>query len=366
VTNNHVIENAGRIRVSSSGQREFDAEVVGADPGADLAVLRLKGNYQDLVPVVFGNSDSVRIGDVVLAIGSPFSLNRSVSMGIVSGKGRANFGVVEYENFIQTDAAINPGNSGGALVNIRGELIGINTAILSGSGGSQGVGFAIPSNMVLEVVDQILRNGRVIRGSLGVDVQAIDQNMLEAFTLSGESGVIVTDVIKGSPGEKTGLKPEDVILQVGEEQVETPNKFRTVVSFLKPGQQVRLTILRKGKEITVNARIGEFVLPKNKPEKFENWKPKPGGLSVVDLTPQNRKHLKIPESVQGQVVVVEVESGSAAEMAGFSPGDVIIEINRTPVKSFLSFRDRLQKTKGDILFRVRRAEGTFYRYYKTY
>jgi serine protease Do len=364
VTNNHVIESAARIRVSGSGQREFEAEVVGTDPGADLAVLRLKGDYTDLVPVVFGNSDSVRIGDMVLAIGSPFSLNRSVSMGIVSGKGRANFGVVEYEDFIQTDAAINPGNSGGALVNMRGELIGINTAILSGSGGSQGVGFAIPSNMVLEVVDQILKHGRVIRGSLGVETQAIDQNMIEAFKLSGDSGVIVTDVMKNSPAEKAGLRPEDIILRVGEETVSTPNRLRAVVSFLKPGQQVQISLLRQGKEIRAAARIAEFVLPKDKPESIENWKPKPGGLNLVELTPQSRRNLKIPDSVRGQVAVSDVETGSAAEMAGFLPGDVVFEMNRAPVKSFQNFKDSLQKTKGNILFRVRRAEGTFFRYYK--
>jgi serine protease Do len=365
VTNNHVVENAGRIRVIGEGQREFDAEVVGTDPGTDLAVIRLKGGFQELTPVAFGNSDSVRIGDVVLAIGSPFSLNRSVSMGIVSGKSRANFGIVEYENFIQTDAAINPGNSGGALVNMRGELIGINSAILSSSGGSQGIGFSIPSNMVLEVVEQILRNGRVIRGDLGVAVQRIDQDITDAFNLTDEKGVIVTHVIKGSPAEKAGIKREDVILQVDGKQVELRNEFRNLIAFTPPGKQIRLQVLRKGKELTLNATLTELET-QNGQKRPEGWKPRPGGLGVAELNPQSRRHFQVPDTVQGIVVVAQIESGSAAELAGFYPGDVIIEVNRTPVTSLSGFMDLYRNAKGNTIYLVQRKEGAFFRYMRSF
>ncbi len=362
VTNYHVIENAGLIKVTFSGQREFDAEIVGADPGTDIALIRLKGDYSEVTPVEFADSDSVRIGDMVLAIGSPFSLRRSVSMGIVSGKSRADFGIVEYEDFIQTDAAINPGNSGGALMNMYGALIGINTAILSGSGGSHGVGFAVPSNMVLEVVEQILRHGRVMRGSLGVAVQQVNQDIMDAFGLTSERGVIVTRVVHGSPAEKAGLMLEDVILKVDDEDVTAQNRFRNLIAFSDPGQRIALTVLRNGKEIIVNATLGELDVKNETAGEMVDWKPKPGGLSVAELNPQSRQHFRIPDSVKGHVVVVQVERGSEAGIAGFHPGDVILQVNRTPITSLSGFMDMYRQAKGDMLFLVQRTDGSYYRY----
>ncbi len=366
VTSNHVVEGAGQIKVTCNGSNEYDAEIVGADPSTDLAVIRLKGDFSALTPVTFGNSDSVRAGDVVLAIGSPFGLNRSVSMGVISAKDRANFGVVEYEDFLQTDASINPGNSGGALVNMCGELIGINAAILSGSGGSEGVGFSVPSNMVRDVVEEILKNGRVVRGDLGIGTQQIDQDMIDAFRLQSATGVIVTEVENGGPGGISGLKRGDVILRVGDTDIKSRSEFRNIVAFTAPGEKLRLSVLRDGDTLSFETVVREDPPKNGKKGTGGEWDLKPGGLSVAELSQDVRRQFQIPESVTGAVIVAQVEPGTAAELAGFTPGEVILEVNRAAVTSLADFTRMYDEAKGEsILFLIQRREGNFYRYLRS-
>lgn len=225
LTNNHVIENADKIRVALADGRELDAEVVGRDPESDLGVLKLKGELKDLKPLVFGDSDTLRLGQVVLAIGNPFGIGQTVTMGIVSAKGRASVGIVQYEDFIQTDAAINPGNSGGALVNMHGELVGINTAIISRSGGYQGVGFAIPTKMARPIMESLLQHGKVARGWLGVAIQDVTPELREALGVGAEKGVLLSDVTPGSPADKGGLKRGDIVLKLNGQVMDSSAHF---------------------------------------------------------------------------------------------------------------------------------------------
>ena len=216
LTNNHVIEGASKIRVTLSDGRDFDAEVVGADPKSDIAVIKMLKPPKDLAPIALGDSDSLRLGEMVVAIGNPFGLGHTVTMGIVSAKGRANVGIVDYEDFIQTDAAINPGNSGGALIDLQGRLIGINTAIASRSGGYQGIGFAVPSNMARAVMNSLLKHGRVVRGWLGVAIQPVTKDLQRAMGLKTTKGVLISDVMQDSPAARSGIKRGDVIELAGE------------------------------------------------------------------------------------------------------------------------------------------------------
>jgi len=255
LTNNHVIEDAGEIAIALFDGRTTTATVVGADPEADLAVLKI--DLKDLPSIVIGRSDNLQVGDVVLAIGNPFGVGQTVTSGIVSGLGRNSLGINTFENFIQTDAAINPGNSGGALVNAYGELIGINTAIFSQSGGSQGIGFAIPINLAKDVLKQIIEQGHVIRGWLGVKIQDITPNLAESFGLSSTDGVIITNIVVDGPADKAGLDRGDVITHINDEQVRDYHETLNKISMQKPGNKMTLTIVRSGKTISKEAVVAE-------------------------------------------------------------------------------------------------------------
>jgi serine protease Do len=333
VTNNHVIEQADEIRVTLYDKRSFNARIIGADPKTDVAVVKI--DAKDLPTIRWGDSDKLQVGEFVLAIGNPFGLSHTVTMGIISAVGRANVGIADYEDFIQTDAAINPGNSGGPLVNVRGELIGINTAIFSKSGGYQGIGFAVPSNMARLVIDQLEQRGRVTRGWLGVTIQELTPDLAAKFGLGSSNGALVGDVAKASPAETAGIRRGDIILEFNGRNVSDVGGLRNMVAQSKVGAEVPVKILRGGKAYSVSVIIAE--LPKDAAETAPGNPPEDQGggsltgLSVMDLTKEISRQLGLSRDEKG-VVIVRVEPGSAAEDAGLRKGDVIQEINRKKIE----------------------------------
>lgn len=357
VTNNHVIEGAEEVLVRTSDDREYQAKVVGTDPKTDLAVLQLEGELGELVPVALGDSSTVRLGEVVLAIGNPFGVGQTVTMGIISAQGRADMGIVDYEDFIQTDAAINPGNSGGALVNMRGELIGINTAILSRGGGSVGIGFAIPTSMAAPIVEALRTEGRVSRGWLGVSLQELTKELREALGISRKEGVLIADVQKDGPGAQAGLQAGDVVLDVSGQSIDSIGQFRNLIAASGAQKKVRLTVLRDQKTQVLEVTLGE--LPgeeKTAPTSSGSSSSKEGkieGLSLQSLTPELRARLRVPQEVQG-VVVTRVQPGSAADQAKLRTGDVLLQVNRQPVSSPADVEKLYQATPGTKLLLVYR------------
>jgi serine protease Do len=359
LTNNHVVEHADTIRVTLSDRRELDAKVVGTDPRSDVAVLRLKGKPRDLHALTLGDSARLRLGDVVLAIGDPFGVGETVTMGIVSAKGRANIGITDYEDFIQTDAAINPGNSGGALVDMRGRLVGINTAILSRTGGYQGIGFAIPTNMARPIMESLLKHGKVVRGYLGVAIQQLTPDLARAMHLKANAGVLISDVTGGTAAAKAGIKRGDVVLSINGEKVETPGHLRNLVAASGVGAKVRLEILRDGSRLTRTVVLGEMPARLARGGKVEEDNGPLGGLTLQGLDGASRHKYSIPNRING-VVVTAVEPGSRAAYAGLRPGDVILEINREAVRSVDQFTRHYKADGERTLLLVYRDGGTLY------
>ena len=360
LTNNHVVENAEEIRVTLVDEREFDAEIVGTDPKSDVAVIRLKGKIENLQPIPFGDSNSLRLGDVVLAIGNPFGLSHTVTMGIVSAKGRANVGIADYEDFIQTDAAINPGNSGGALINLRGELVGINTAIVSRSGGYQGIGFAIPSNMAKAVMESLIKHGKVLRGWLGVVIQDINKDLADAMKLTTTKGILISDVTKDSPAEKAGIKRGDVIVKLNGEEMTTTGHLRNLVATLGAGAKVVITILRDGREKDVTLTLAEMPEDLGKMGKVETDEGILGGLTLAPPDPGLRDKFDIPAQIRYGLVVTHIELGSPAQQAGFQVGDLILEIDRKKIDSLETFKNVYKRARGKILLLLYRQGATMY------
>jgi serine protease Do len=333
VTNNHVVDDASDIKVSLSDKREFPARVVGTDSKTDLAVLKIE---QTGLPALTLAADSsrVEVGDIVLAIGNPFGVGQTVTMGIVSATGRGGLGIEDYEDFIQTDAAINPGNSGGALVNAEGRLIGISTAILSRSGGNQGIGFAIPVNMARNVTDQIIHGGKVSRAFLGVMIQPVTPDLAKAFKLGKSEGALISDVSANSAAEGAGLKAGDVVTKVDDRFVADSRALQLMVGEMAPGRNVRLTVIHDGNERVYPVTLGEQ--SGNRNEAGNRSKASAGraldGVSLEALTPEFARHYGIARNTNG-VGVRRVDPDSAAGQAGLEPGDVILEVNRQPVSS---------------------------------
>jgi len=333
VTNNHVVDDASDIKVSLSDKREFTARVVGTDSKTDLAVLKID---QTGLPALTLATDSsrVQVGDIVLAIGNPFGVGQTVTMGIVSATGRRGLGIEDYEDFIQTDAAINPGNSGGALVNAEGRLIGISTAILSRSGGNQGIGFAIPANMARNVTDQIIHGGKVSRAFLGVMIQPVTPDLAKAFKLGKSEGALISDVSANSPAERAGLKAGDVVTKVDDRFVADSRALQLMIGEMAPGRNVRLTVIRDGNERVYPATLGEQ--SGNRNEAGNESKASAGraldGVSLEALTPELSRQYAIGTNTKG-VAVRGVDPDSPAGRAGLEPGDVILEVNRQPVSS---------------------------------
>jgi serine protease Do len=359
ITNNHVVAGAEEVRVTLADRREFDARIVGADPKTDVAVLKLDAKGLPNLPL--GDSDETEVGQVVLAVGNPFGLGQTVTMGIISAKGRANMGIVDYEDFIQTDAAINPGNSGGALVNARGELIGINTAIATRTGGYQGVGFAIPSNMARDVSQDLIRHGKVTRGYLGVVIQPVTPALAEAFKLREARGALVGDVSQGSPAARGGLKRGDVIVKFDGQEVDDYAQFRLRVARTEVGRKVNLEILRDGRRLPLQVTVGE--MPSAEGEGGQERAVASGtleGITVEDLTPALIRRLGVPRQTRG-VVVGDVGGGSAAAEAGIRPGQVILEVNRRPTASVAAFRAAARAVgKGTAVLLVQQGESSAY------
>jgi len=358
LTNAHVVDGAQEIEVSLGGQRTFPAEIVGSDPKTDIAVLKIDAGQLAALPL--GNSDNVLVGDVVLAIGNPFGIGTTVTMGIVGATGRGGLGIEDYEDFIQTDAAINPGNSGGALINTRGELVGINTAILSRTGGNNGVGFAVPVNLTHHVMSQILEHGEVRRGFLGVGIQDLTPAMAKAFEVETARGAIVSDVTPNSPAEKAGLRRGDVITGLNGKPVEDARRLRLEVAAIAPGTEIGLELARDGQGVEVEATLGSLPGNGNKPAATEEPGNTGYGVSVTDLTPQIARELGLPPGSDG-VVVTAVQPGSAAAEAGIRRGDVIQEAGRQPVTTIGEFRDAVRGSEnGSLLLLVNRAGRTSY------
>ncbi len=357
LTNNHVIKDADEIKVLLPDKKEFTGKVVGNDPKSDIAVIKI--DAVDLPTITWGDSDKLKIGEIVLAIGSPYGLNQTITMGIVSAVGRANVGIADYEDFIQTDAAINPGNSGGALVNARGELIGINTAIFSTSGGYQGIGFAIPSNMAKAVMDSLIEKGKVIRGWLGVSIQPITPELARQFHLEEEYGSLVADVVDGSPAEKAGIMRGDVIIEFKDKKVDKPYNLRNTVAGTLPGDVVEVKVIRDGGIKTLMVTIGELPtdIQKAPPTEYENAMK---GVSVQNLTPELYRQLGLPEKTRG-VVVANIEGGIPADTK-LMIGDVIIEINRKAIAGIEDYEAIVSKLKPDedvLLLVFRRGSSIF-------
>ena len=334
LTNNHVVDNASEVKVSLQDGREFTAKVVGRDPKSDIAVVKIAASDLPVVPMA--DSDKVEVGDIVLAIGNPFGVGQTVTQGIVSARNRGNMGIEEYEDFIQTDAAINPGNSGGALVDIEGRLIGVNTAILSRSGGNQGVGFAIPSDLARNVMVSLIKYGHVTRGYLGVIIQDVTPVLARQFKLKETRGALVGEVMPDGPAGKAGFKEGDVVLEYNGKTVPDGSQLRLTVAETKPGTVVPVKIWRDGStrtlDVTVKELPGSEQLARNSGDNDSNDNGTLNGVTVADLDQQARREFDIPAGVKG-AVVSEVEDGSASAEAGIKAGDVIQEINHQPVRS---------------------------------
>jgi len=376
LTNYHVVDGADEIEVKTSDNRSFQAQIIGVDSLSDVAVIKIKENVDNLPVAYLGDSDKLRPGDWAVAIGNPFSLASSVTLGIVSALGRtASNDFNTYQNFIQTDAAINPGNSGGALVNVKGELIGINTMIYTQSGGYMGIGFAIPINMARRIMEDLIYEGKVNRGWLGISIQDLDPATREAFNLGTEiKGVLVGDVFKDQPAEKAGFKRGDIITSVNNKEILNSNQLRNVIASIHPGEKIPIEIIRNQKRIILNVRVSshdhksydsskkyEKRTPENKKEEISTRL----GIKAANITSEIRSTLNINPAVKG-VIIIDVNPDSQAAEEGIMPNDIILEINRKPILTTDDFKSCLKRIKSghSVLFLLQRDNNTFYKAFK--
>ncbi len=370
MTNYHVVDKADEIKVTLFNKQNYKGKIVGLDPKTDIAVIKISA--KGLMAIKWGNSDGIQVGEFVLAFGNPYGFSHTVTMGIVSAVGRANVGIADYEDFIQTDAAINPGNSGGPLVNIRGELIGINTAIFSRTGGYQGIGFAVPSNMAESVMKQLIREGRVTRGWIGVTIQGVNAELAMEFGLDKAEGVLVSDVFRGSPAEKAGIKRGDIIIGINGKQTRNVQTLRNIVAQSKVGSALKLEVISEGKTVFLKVTTIEFpkeMVEVNTEESEEGMAEENAlaGFSVTYLTAGIAKQLGLSRDEQG-VVIVKVEPYSDADKAGLKRGDVIHEMNKKRVINLRDFNNITPNIrKGDtVLLFINRGGKKFYITLKTY
>lgn len=363
LTNNHVVENADTIKVRLADEREFTAEVIGTDPQSDVALIKIDGKNLPTLPL--GDSDKLEVGEWVIAIGSPFELSQTVTVGVVSAKGRSKIGINDYENFIQTDAAINPGNSGGPLLNIHGEAIGINTAIFSRSGGYMGIGFAIPLNMAKSIQQQLQKDGKVTRGWLGVVIQDMNEDLAQSFDLEKAEGILVAEVADDSPAQKGGLKQGDVILSLNGTQLDDVADLRNRIAMIQPDSKVTMQIIRDGQKKSIDVVIGEQPSDFSQPAGGQKG-PASGslldkmGLSLQELTPELADRFGYKKE-QG-VLIAQVAQDSPAARVGLQPGHLIEEVNKVRVHSLTELKKTLEQSKNSkqVLLRVRAGDFSQY------
>ncbi len=358
VTNNHVVEGATQITVTLSDRREFSAKVVGTDPKTDLAVIKI--DAKGLPALKWADYEKLQVGDLALAVGSPFGLSSTVTLGIISALGRGNVGIADYEDFIQTDAAINPGNSGGALITMSGELMGINTAIFSRTGGSEGIGFAIPSSIAVDIVDSLQNTGKVVRGWMGVAIQEITPALAKSFKLPEQrKGVLISDVNENGPSHTAGIRRGDVVIAFNAKEVQNVSQLRNLVARTMVGKDAQVKILRDGKEQTLAVKVAERPTdellakkepsaPKEQPETVKLPDNVLASIRAQGLDAATMSQFNIPAKMTG-VVVTSVESGGGAEAAGLTRGDVIQEVNHEVVKTLEDYQKASHKLKKDEL-----------------
>jgi serine protease Do len=352
LTNNHVVEDADQIKVKLANGKEYDGKVIGRDPKTDLALIKIKAS-PDLQPLDLGNSDDLKVGSWVVAVGSPFGLEQTITAGIVSAKGRV-IGSGPYDNFIQTDASINPGNSGGPLINMKGEVVGINTAIIASG---QGIGFAIPVNMAKEIAPQLQEKGHVTRGWLGVSIQEVTPALAKSFDLKEKKGALVSQVVSGSPAEKAGIEQGDIIVEFNGKEVVDSKDLPRIVASTPVGKAVTIKLLRNGKALDRQVKVGEM---EEKVEVAKTPSHKSLGITAQNLTPEIAKGLGLKKD-KG-VVVTRVEPGSPAADAGIQTGDVVQEVNRKPVKNVEDFVQKVEKAKeqDNILLLIQRGQNNLF------
>jgi serine protease Do len=356
LTNNHVIENADKITVRLPDRKEYGAEVVGRDPRTDIAVIRITEKELNLPVAPLGDSNKLQVGEWVIAMGSPFGLDNTITAGIVSAKGRW-IGAGAYDNFIQTDASINPGNSGGPLINMRGEIVGINTAIFSRTGGNLGIGFAIPINTAKDIVPQLVNKGKVTRGWLGVSIQRITPELAESLGLKEQRGALVAGVESGSPADQAGIKSGDVIVEYDGEKIDDSTKLPMLVARTEVGKPVKVSVVREKRQVPITVKIGEL-----KDEQLVAEAPQTGklGLTVQNLTPQMAERMGLKEA-RG-VVITAVERQSPAAEAGLRPGDIVLEANRKAINNADDIKKIIDSVKAgeNLLFLIRRGESNMF------
>jgi len=355
LTNNHLVEKSDEISVTLANDKEFSAEIIGRDPKTDLALIRIRTD-EDLNPLPFGDSEKLEVGDWVLAIGNPYGLGNTVTAGIVSYKSR-NIGAGPYDDFIQTDASINPGNSGGPLLNTAGEVIGINTAIFSQTGGSVGIGFAIPINMAKDLLPQ-LKKGRVVRGWMGIMIQKITPELKKKLGLKGEKGALVADITPNSPAEKAGIKRGDVIISFDGKEITEMKDLPYMVGSTAVDKNVTVVVIRKGKEKSFNLNVGE--LKEEKEYRESEGSETDLGMTVEEITPPMARNFSL--SVTSGLIIVQVQRNSPAAEAGLQQGDIILEVDQNEPGRLSDFYKMIRKyKKGDtILFLIKRGESTIY------
>jgi serine protease Do len=348
LTNNHVVEGATDVKVEFSDKHSYPAKIVGTDKYTDVAVLKIDKTGLTTLPLA--DSSHAQVGDVVLAMGNPFGLGQTVTMGIISAKGRTGLGIERYEDFIQTDAAINRGNSGGALIDTHGELVGINTAILSGDGGgNEGIGFAIPANLARNMMDQILKKGKVTRGFMGILPQELTPDMAKEFNMANGHGVLIAQVTPDSPAAKAGLKVGDVITAINGNPVEDVNSFRLDVAGFAPGTKIDLKVNREGKTTDVPVTLTEYNMEANNGQGGSEGVPGKGekgalkGVSVEALTPALRQQLQLPDDTKGGVVITDLDDDSPAAAVGLQSGDLILQVNHRPVNTVAEFNNAVKQ-----------------------
>tara|TARA_B100000035_G_scaffold121063_1_gene102853 strand:+ start:8361 stop:9734 length:1374 start_codon:yes stop_codon:yes gene_type:complete len=350
ITNNHVIAKAKDIKVKLSDGREFKATLVGADPASDIAVIKI--NAKNLNSLNFADSNKLRVGDFVVAIGNPFGIGQTVTSGIISALGRSGLGIEAYENFIQTDASINPGNSGGALVNLKGELVGINTAIIGskGNAGSVGIGLAIPVNMALDITDQLIKYGKVKRGYLGVSAQDLTPDLSKAFGINTNKGAIITQVEKGSPADKAGIKIGDVVTKINNQNVENASAMRNKIGLLKVNTTISIQLNRKGEVISTNVKIVEPKISKKSGIKIN---PRLQGIVFAEITKNMPEYGKVTG-----IKVIKISKKSKAYYVGIRPNDIILSVNNIPVQKIKDLEIVAGQNDSELIVHVQRGNRT--------